>query len=446
MSLTITITDAGRQALVNAQNSGTAPVLLSEIALGSGQYAPDPTQTALTNEFKRIDSISGEVVSDDTINVVLKDESTDDYQVGEFGLYTDGGVLFAVYSQPAADGWVAEKFAGSSFLLVVDVVLETLDANNLTFGDLTFTNPPATETVMGVVELADSSEAIDRENHDRVSTPKAVHQAMAEFGLGSEQPKFTMTFNALAESGLYWGNHAEGSPGEPGVGCFVINLPRITGQPYDPYYGTGLQIAQLIGDVSSPGDTFLRIKNSPDAYPNAWSDWQRIWTAANFDPASKIGEADLAGSVMAFAMSTPPPGFLKANGAAVSRDTYSRLYNKIGTTFGDGDGFSTFNLPDLRDEFIRGANSSAGRQVGDTESDSIKQHSHTGTTDLAGSHQHTDTGSNSGDNDGGGSGQGWTGTHQTEASGVHTHTFTTDLTGGSETRPRNVALLFCIKY
>lgn len=439
MSLTITITDAGRAALVNAENSGTAPVTISEIALGSGQYAPTESQTALTNEFKRIDSISGEVVSDDTINVVLKDESSDDYQVGEFGLYTNGGVLFAVYSQPSADGWVAEKFAGSSFLLAVDVVLESLNATSLTFGDLTFTNPTASETVKGVVELADSTESVDRDNHDRVSTPKAVHEALAAFGLGSEDAAPVSDFNAVARSGLYYA--ASGANAAPSNNSyFFIHLPASAGDGY------AAQIAVSPTFALHPGSIYFRVYGTVVAGLFGWSEWKRIWSEGSFNPDTKLDEADLAGSVMAFAMSTPPPGFLKANGAAVSRNTYSRLYNKIGTTFGDGDGFSTFNLPDLRDEFIRGANSSSGRQVGDTESDSIRQHSHTGTTDLAGSHQHTDTGSNTGDNDGGGSGQGWTGTHQTEASGVHAHTFTTDLTGGSETRPRNVALLYCIKY
>ena len=61
-----------------------------------------------------------------------------------------------------------------------------------------------------------------------------------------------------------------------------------------------------------------------------------------------------AGAVCFVAQSTAPTGWLKANGAAVSRTTYAALFGALGTTFGAGDGSTTFNLPDLRGEFVRG--------------------------------------------------------------------------------------------
>lgn len=60
-----------------------------------------------------------------------------------------------------------------------------------------------------------------------------------------------------------------------------------------------------------------------------------------------------SGAVMYFAMNTAPTGWLVANGTAVSRTTYAALFAAIGTTFGSGDGSTTFNLPELRGEFIR---------------------------------------------------------------------------------------------
>lgn len=280
MSLTITITDAGRQALVNAQSSGTAPVTITEIALGSGQYAPSASQGALASEFKRVDTISGEVVSGDTINVVLKDESSDDYQVGEFGLYTNTGLLFAVFSQAYGAGWVAEKFAGSSFLLAVDVVLETLDATSLTFGDLTFTNPPASETVKGVVELADSTESVDRGNHERASTPKAVHQAMAVFGLGIDEIPSVSDFNGISAGGLYFGAAAQNSPG---TNCFVVHSQtRRSGLTY------ASQIAVRASSVNDPSHFYFRIRNAFN-----WSGWQKVWSEASFDPDMKANASAL---------------------------------------------------------------------------------------------------------------------------------------------------------
>ena len=60
-----------------------------------------------------------------------------------------------------------------------------------------------------------------------------------------------------------------------------------------------------------------------------------------------------AGSVLSVARNTAPTGFLKANGAAISRTTYSDLFTAIGTTFGVGNGTTTFNIPDMRGFFTR---------------------------------------------------------------------------------------------
>lgn len=71
-----------------------------------------------------------------------------------------------------------------------------------------------------------------------------------------------------------------------------------------------------------------------------------------------------SGAVSHFAMNTAPTGWLKANGAAVSRTTYAALFSAIGTTFGAGDGSTTFNLPDLRGYFSRNWDDSRGIDSG----------------------------------------------------------------------------------
>jgi len=88
-------------------------------------------------------------------------------------------------------------------------------------------------------------------------------------------------------------------------------------------------------------------------------------------PAGSPGAAGAGmppGSIIHVCMNTPPTGFLKADGSAVSRTTFSDLFDAIGTTFGSGDGASTFNLPDLRGEFVRswddGRGVDSGRQFG----------------------------------------------------------------------------------
>lgn len=70
------------------------------------------------------------------------------------------------------------------------------------------------------------------------------------------------------------------------------------------------------------------------------------------------------GDVKTVATATAPSGWLKANGAAVSRTAYANLFSAIGTTFGPGDGTTTFNLPDLRGEFVRGLDDGRGIDIG----------------------------------------------------------------------------------
>lgn len=71
-----------------------------------------------------------------------------------------------------------------------------------------------------------------------------------------------------------------------------------------------------------------------------------------------------AGAVLAFAGSAAPAGWLKANGALVSRTSYAALFAVIGTTYGAGDGSTTFALPDLRGEFLRGWDDGRGVDIG----------------------------------------------------------------------------------
>lgn len=87
-----------------------------------------------------------------------------------------------------------------------------------------------------------------------------------------------------------------------------------------------------------------------------------------------------SGAVLYFSGRTAPAGWLKANGAAVSRTAYAALFAAIGTTYGAGDGRSTFNLPDLRAEFIRGWDDGrgvdVGRVFGSAQAHALQSHQH----------------------------------------------------------------------
>ncbi len=146
-----------------------------------------------------------------------------------------------------------------------------------------------------------------------------------------------------------------------------------------------------------------------------------------------LEEKQIIGKIEYVPYSTVPIGYLKANGVAVSRTTYARLFNKIGTLYGIGDGSTTFNLPDLRSEFIRGWDDGRGidrgRILGSYQGDELKNHSHTIKTTILTvtpgiNNQPTypkETGAN-------------------DTSGM------INSTGGTETRPKNIALMAIIKY
>ena len=160
------------------------------------------------------------------------------------------------------------------------------------------------------------------------------------------------------------------------------------------------------------------------------------------------------GDIKMCAHQNTPDGWLTCDGSAVSRATYSALFSAIGTTFGVGDGSTTFNLPDLRGEFVRGWDGTrgidSGRVFGSAQSSQNLAHTHTGTTNSGGTHSHTfnlEEGDDNGPPLYPGGAQNIDSTNQTstDSGGAHTHTFTTASSGGLEARPRNIALLFVIK-
>ena len=167
--LAITITDAGRAALVNAQGTGTPAVTISHIGVSPQHTAGSlKALTALPGELKRLTTFGGDVVAPDVFHVTIRDETAQVYTLRAFGLYLSTGVLFAVCSSAAV---ILEKSAGAMTLLAADVALKTLDTAQITFGGTGFINPPATTERMGVVELATSQEAAAGARADVAVTP-----------------------------------------------------------------------------------------------------------------------------------------------------------------------------------------------------------------------------------------------------------------------------------
>lgn len=178
MPLSLIVTNAGRAALVNAQNTGTAPVTVAQIGFSGSVIAASAASTSLTGEFKRLSALSGDVVADDTIHMVGRDESADAYTVRAFALYLNDGTLFAIYGQATP---IIDKAAQAIALLAIDVRFADIAATSLTFGNANFLNPPATETVQGVAEIATQAETDGGTDDSRIVTPKKLLSRLASY-------------------------------------------------------------------------------------------------------------------------------------------------------------------------------------------------------------------------------------------------------------------------
>ena len=173
-----------------------------------------------------------------------------------------------------------------------------------------------------------------------------------------------------------------------------------------------------------------------------------------------------SGSVFCMAVATVPSGYLECNGAAVSRSTYSVLFAVIGTAYGTGNGSSTFNLPDLRGEFVRGFDNGrgvdSGRSIASSQSSQFGQHNHNVSASSSSSvtdpgHKHT-MNFNLGNliSSGGAFGMKDSGTADrmnTATTGISVSTSTSisqsnrgGTSNSSETRPRSIAMMYVIKF
>ena len=267
------------------------------------------------------------------------------------------------------------------------------------------------------------------------------------------------------------------------IGTNEIINSSITGEKLATLAITAAQIAANAVITSKILDDAVTTDKIADAQITT-----ALLAAAAVDP-TKISQTTAPGygfnppgAVIWYAGSTAPTGYLKANGDSIPNGSgtvqgvsadYSGLYAVVGAA-----------LPDLRGEFIRALDDGRGidgsRTIRSTQAQEAESHNHvatistdgahthTGTTQSAGNHNHTTVGTNSEGEDGSNGykiinmGTGNTGTTTaTSSAGAHTHTLTIDTTnsahthsvsvanqsgGGTETRPRNVALLACIKY
>ena len=135
------------------------------------------------------------------------------------------------------------------------------------------------------------------------------------------------------------------------------------------------------------------------------------------------------GSVIAYPVDSVPDHCMECNGAVISRAAYPELFSVLGTVYGAGDGSSTFNLPDFRDRFLRGAGGENAAAIGAAQNAQIGTHLHSMRTYL---------------NPTSGSGSGIQNIGIGGASGPYY--VASEAYGGHETRPANYAVRYCIIF
>jgi microcystin-dependent protein len=240
----------------------------------------------------------------------------------------------------------------------------------------------------------------------------------------------------------------------------------------DPYGVFSLTIGS-----TKPAD-FAKVDFSANKY------WLKVETKAYGSEFVEISNTELmavpyaksaengvpSGTILPFGgpKSKIPAGYLACDGAIYNSTMYPTLFNAIGNAWG-GSGTS-FNVPDLRGQFLRGAaegqgtdpdrgsryakhsGGASGDNVGSYQNNEMQSHNHSGNTSTNGNHSHTWLRGMEGDDSGsGGSHSEFTnigGSHNSVigAAGDHSHSLNVNSTGGSETRPNNAYVLYIIKY
>lgn len=122
-------------------------------------------------------------------------------------------------------------------------------------------------------------------------------------------------------------------------------------------------------------------------YVVSWTSKVPSWT-----PASQSNTIP-TGTILPFAGTAAPNGYFLCDGSAINRSTYASLFSVIGTTYGVGNGTTTFNIPDMRGKFpfgkaTAGTGSTLGNTFGVINHTHTSHHDHTFTTNVTGAHTH----------------------------------------------------------
>ncbi|ASA57582.1 phage tail protein [Vibrio gazogenes] len=226
--------------------------------------------------------------------------------------------------------------------------------------------PAATTQAKGAVVLASDAQ-VNAGQGDGVVSPQQLKQTLGQFGLFGTAASFT-DFDTQVNSGFFTASSAVLNPPVPSVNGWFLTVLR----------GSEQYLYQTAHDASAVNRTFTRSKAA-----GTWSSWAQVTTGNDI-------QRSFVGMIADFQIAAPRPGWLNANGGEVSRTTDAILWQyaqdaeliidqtnkdadpmKYAAYFGDGDGSTTFTLPNFHlGHFRRGASSEIVHGV--TQGDAIR--------------------------------------------------------------------------
>lgn len=348
-------------------------------------------------------SVGGKPPSGKDMNGVLHDLSAHAVYQSQGGRYRfDAAYCAAVGGYPKGAVLMADTL-DKEYISLVDGNRDNPNRSSDKWA--AYAGSKATATLAGVARLIDNLTAGGRDAALSAEQGKilknALDEKLAKQGDQTLDGAFTITGTLTAGKTEYWGklrfNALDGGywvietppAGEADKRLNIkfnsaakktttLSFPDIDGGQTVAYQSWVTQQAQavrtalkneILGGAGAAFDTLKELQNA-------------LGGDADFaaTTAERLAEAAPAGMIACFAGQTAPAGWLKANGAAVSRTAYARLFAAVGTTYGAGDGKTTFNLPDLRGEFLRGWDDArgidTGRAFGSVQAQSVPDHYH----------------------------------------------------------------------
>lgn len=232
--------------------------------------------------------------------------------------------------------------------------------------------PNASTTARGLIEIATATEAKALTDKLRAITPETLGAVLGSVATRDVVASITDTTpNRIPTTG--WLGHGDrathfGGLREVGTGRVMM----ISGNDPDlPFIGDSGAFTFGNQDREAVIAVPVGAKRMYFTTQGDFENWFEIYHTGRFE---------LVGIVAPFAGGTPPRGWLLCNGAAINRTTYAQLFDVTGTIYGEGDGIATFNIPDLRGEYVRGLDNGrgvdVGRILGSHQMDALQTHGH----------------------------------------------------------------------